>query len=102
MEVAERVEAVRARYAKPQLLFPELVRDLIWKQVSDTTSLPDALNYEVWQEHSADTGRRFRLFSDPLSERIANNSTGDVDEIAVYIGHSESADFTATESAVCA
>ena len=85
MEVAERVEAVRARYAKPQLLFPELVRDLIWKQVSDTTSLPDALNYEVWQEHSADTGRCFRFFGDPLARRITDDSTGDADKIPVNV-----------------
>ena len=47
MEVAERVEAVRAGYSEPQLFLPEFVRDLIWKQVSDVPALFYALNHEV-------------------------------------------------------
>ena len=100
MEMAQAVEAIRAGYSESKLFLPEFVRYLIWKQVRDVTALPDALNYEVWQEHSADTGRRFWLFSDPLAERIADDSTGDIHEIAVYIGHSKRADFAATQTAI--
>ena len=47
VKVAEGVEAVRARYAEPQLFLPELVRYLIWKQMSDVTALFYALHDKV-------------------------------------------------------
>ena len=85
MEVSERVEAVRARYSESKLFLPEFVRDLIWKQVRDVPTLPDSFNYKVWQEHSADTGRCFRFFGDPLARRITDDSTGDADKIPVNV-----------------
>ena len=80
----ERVEAVR-RYAEISLPFPEPIGNLRRQQMRDISALFDALNDEVREKHVTDTGRGFRLLSDPFTRRITDDRPTDMHEVPVYV-----------------
>ena len=82
--MAETVEAVR-RYAEISLPFPEPIGNLRRQQMRDISALFDALDYEMREQDITDTGRRFRLFSDPFARRITDDRAPNMHEVAVYI-----------------
>ena len=84
MEVPERVEAV-GRYAEIALTFPEPIGNLRRQQMRDISALFDALDYEMREQNITDTGRRFRLFSDPFTRRITDDRPTDMHEVPVYV-----------------
>ena len=84
MEVPERVEAVR-RDSQVSLLLPEPIGDLRREQMSDISLRLYPLNYEVREKHGADTGSRFRLFSDPFTRRITDDRSADMHEVPIYV-----------------
>ena len=95
----ERVEAVR-RYAEISLPFPEPIGNLRRQQMRDISALFDALNDEVREKHGTDTGSGFRVLSDPLPRLITDDCPTDMHKVPVDVRHAESADFTATQTAI--
>ena len=84
VEVSERVEAVR-RDSEISLPLPEPIGDLRREQMGDISALFDALDYEVREKHVTDTGRRFRLFSNPFTRRITDDRFPNVYEVPVDV-----------------